>query len=534
MPNNITICADDDIAAALEDCLRVPGEVETFRAASAQTCFAPSFGRRAKAIILQVRSPVSTAQDLMYELQSAQFYPVMLLFEVVDGQHLRYSTTDVDAYPFSAELARQFCGALEGRYQCEHAYFRTTVWDGDMRQFAEKEGHAAALRELLRGCTDEEFARHKERYGFDLRGEGYYLFFWELQYIEYVEHRIYKDLYNFLGAVLERDCLAAVDGYNGGEVFFFSLLQICVIINDLPFKSEAQKSARFEEMLRSLGRAAGCRWATRYLSKRIPDIAGIRVAYDNYAKEKTRVFFMREESIMRSYHLEDRRRKTTLAAVREPLQAILKYLRYDIENPQLTERLKFLYMDVLKPAMSYAMYYFSTAVICSEIAELQPSFDEQLLSANLSPNMIQFSSIEEQYENILSLIRELQLRSASRHKTKKSLLLKAMDYIEENYNRDITVADIAGALYISSVYLSQIFKSELDVSVIHYLINFRIEKAKALLTETDELVYYVAEQVGFHDGRHFSKTFKKFTGQTPAEYRTSSRGGGQASRGEAG
>ena len=52
-----------------------------------------------------------------------------------------------------------------------------------------------------------------------------------------------------------------------------------------------------------------------------------------------------------------------------------------------------------------------------------------------------------------------------------------------------------------------------------YLISYRVERAKKLLEETDHMIYYVAEKVGFRDVRHFSKTFKKCTGYTPMEYR---------------
>ncbi len=104
-----------------------------------------------------------------------------------------------------------------------------------------------------------------------------------------------------------------------------------------------------------------------------------------------------------------------------------------------------------------------------------------------------------------------------------SLVLKAVDYITANYNSDISVTDIANALYINNVYLSQIFKKKMGVSVIKYLINYRIEQAKKLLVETDDLIYIISEAVGFHEFRHFSKTFKKITGLSPAQYRKQKR-----------
>ena len=46
----------------------------------------------------------------------------------------------------------------------------------------------AALMEIMRGCTSREIREYKRKYAFDLRGKGYYLFYWELQNAEYNKH----------------------------------------------------------------------------------------------------------------------------------------------------------------------------------------------------------------------------------------------------------------------------------------------------------------------------------------------------------
>lgn len=84
---------------------------------------------------------------------------------------------------------------------------------------------------------------------------------------------------------------------------------------------------------------------------------------------------------------------------------------------------------------------------------------------------------------------------------------------------NITVNLIASSLNISNSYLSQIFKKEIGTSIIKYIINYRVEKAKELLSSSDELIYNIAEKVGFCDEKHFSKTFKKITGLTPMQYK---------------
>lgn len=522
MADLITICADTSIAVLLEEELCSDEETLVCCTSSYEDCLQLSLKQNASILILQIRSPVFHLQDLFYELQEAGCFPAILAFEVTDSRHIRYTVSNPETFPCVKRLAQQFCRALADACICEMAHFRTTPWEGDMVRFADRAGREEALKEILRGCTQEECRQHQQDYGFDFRNSGYYLFFWELQSVEYTEHRLYKDIYNLIGRTLERECREAIKMFNGGEAFYINLLQLCVIINDRAMKSEAGRSAGMEAMLQRLVHAASCKTASRYLSKRINALSELRQGYDVYVQEKGKAFFVRDQSVMREDELEARHMAPTFADVQKLLSDICKYLRYDIENPGLIEALRRLYIGFLKPAMSFPMYYYSTAVICMELIRQEDSFSQQL-EDNLNPYMIQFSSIEFQYETILSLVDKLRRRSLSRPKTKRSLLLKAMNYIEENYYQEITASDIANTLYISNVYLSQIFKSELGVSVIQYLINFRIAKAKTMLAESDDLIYYVAEQVGFPDGRHFAKTFKRIVGETPSEYRKNFR-----------
>jgi YesN/AraC family two-component response regulator len=50
-----------------------------------------------------------------------------------------------------------------------------------------------------------------------------------------------------------------------------------------------------------------------------------------------------------------------------------------------------------------------------------------------------------------------------------------------------------------------------------------MEEAQKLLTDTDDLIYNIAEKVGYHDSRHFSKMFKNVVGSSPGKYRNKER-----------
>ena len=100
-----------------------------------------------------------------------------------------------------------------------------------------------------------------------------------------------------------------------------------------------------------------------------------------------------------------------------------------------------------------------------------------------------------------------------------SVLRKAERYIRENYNRKLSLNEIAGASGLSAPYFSTIFKEEMGENFSNYLNRLRIEKAVALLSETGKNLNEIAKLCGFEDQSWFSKIFKNITGMSPGKYR---------------
>lgn len=94
-----------------------------------------------------------------------------------------------------------------------------------------------------------------------------------------------------------------------------------------------------------------------------------------------------------------------------------------------------------------------------------------------------------------------------------------MKYIRENYNRNLTLENVAQQIYISPYYLSHMFREELGITFVEYLTMVRMEEAKKLLMDPSLSVVAVASQVGYEDASYFSKVFKKYVGVSPNRYR---------------
>lgn len=115
-----------------------------------------------------------------------------------------------------------------------------------------------------------------------------------------------------------------------------------------------------------------------------------------------------------------------------------------------------------------------------------------------------------------STVKELQ---EYRKKELKGLILKATQYIEENYSGNITLDDVARYVNMSYHYFSKFFKESTGKNFVDYLTDRRMEKARQLLKETGMNIKAVSREIGYGDPNYFSKIFKKYTGLTPTEYR---------------
>ncbi|WNQ12739.1 response regulator [Paenibacillus aurantius] len=101
----------------------------------------------------------------------------------------------------------------------------------------------------------------------------------------------------------------------------------------------------------------------------------------------------------------------------------------------------------------------------------------------------------------------------------RSVIRDVLKYIHQHYDADITIAAIAGHVYLTPTYLCLLFKKDRGVSINDYITSYRIEKAKALLRERGLKLYEIARMVGYQDANYFSKVFRKLTGVNPSEYR---------------
>lgn len=94
----------------------------------------------------------------------------------------------------------------------------------------------------------------------------------------------------------------------------------------------------------------------------------------------------------------------------------------------------------------------------------------------------------------------------------------ALEYIHENYTKDISLYDVSKHVYLSYRYFSGIFAKHIDVGFVKYISSLRIEEAIKLLKTGKYSVKEISDKVGFRNCNYFIKIFKQSTGVTPKQY----------------
>ncbi len=102
---------------------------------------------------------------------------------------------------------------------------------------------------------------------------------------------------------------------------------------------------------------------------------------------------------------------------------------------------------------------------------------------------------------------------------KEAYIKKAIEYIEMNYYRKISVSEMCRHVGMDRSYVYSVFKEYLNVSPQEYLIKYRMDKARELLKNMQLSIGDVSRSVGYEDALLFSRMFKKINGMSPKNYR---------------
>jgi AraC family transcriptional regulator len=98
-------------------------------------------------------------------------------------------------------------------------------------------------------------------------------------------------------------------------------------------------------------------------------------------------------------------------------------------------------------------------------------------------------------------------------------LRHAAEYIDRNLRNRLTLAEIAAEIDLNPQYFARVFKRAVGQAPHQYILDKRVERAKALLKTSDLSLVEIASRVGIATQSHFTTVFHRVTGMTPREFR---------------
>ncbi|WP_304942649.1 response regulator [Vallitalea guaymasensis] len=204
-----------------------------------------------------------------------------------------------------------------------------------------------------------------------------------------------------------------------------------------------------------------------------------------------------------------------------------KILKKHIKTFSIKELDKYIY-NIFEELYRYKNIHFVKDIFIDFLS--QAKFISKELNMNrdksLNENKFNYDNFEQLYsfemvkKYVVDIYHEITKFNVTNKSNKYSYIIsKVIEYIKDNYDKDIALSEVANYVQISKSYLSLLFKQETGINYSSFLTNMRIEKSKKFLLDSNYKIYEVAEKVGFDNPYYYSKVFKDITGMTCKDYR---------------
>lgn len=472
----------------------------------------PKPDSREDVLVVQLTS-ASVVQDFLSYLSGAERSPI-LLFELT-GEKEGYCVASA-GFPDGVLKELERLLGIELR----RASYPDDVWSQRFAGLILPPKTREIRKTILYGICPENFESIRSEYAQGLKNGGYYMFVWELAKCELEDYAVNKDLHYYLHAKRLEEFSAVLAAHTGGEILFSDISFAYILLNAPDSKSAALRMRALQHMTAELAAVSGERNAFCFLSDLIPDIAHVPSAYAAFGRACASRFFCREARVLSPSYISAHKRWIDSRLIADTMEQVKHLIQIDLAGQALADLVRKLYIEVIKPSMSYMLYYVITEsiLICLE----QEQSAKMVLDMFNDPHLIlqtPYLSVEESCEKVLSCIAELSGQKTGRYAVQSDLVKETIRYIDEHIACEIRIGALAQRINVSPAYLGQRFKAEMGCTIKDYAAKRRLQQAKTRLLRSSDPIAIIASDMGFSDYSCFSRMFKKYAGVSPSQYR---------------
>lgn len=247
--------------------------------------------------------------------------------------------------------------------------------------------------------------------------------------------------------------------------------------------------------------------------------------YNNARKKREAGLFWRQQGLMIVDQAVDGLQEIDCEPVQKQLQECLLERKTDKAKTIFRQFLHDAQQRVYQPEYVHAAIVKMANDLVGKYAEYVISDAEaNTFRRNFIAQVNQTTSVCDLEQCLCSLLDLLEGTLASQEQNQAEQAVKwAIEYINTNYHKDLTLEHLAEKLFISTGYFCRIFKKYAGEGYAAYLTNIRLKKAKEILLTGKYNVNEAARMVGFRDASYFSSVFKKHYRQSPSNLVTTIR-----------
>lgn len=153
----------------------------------------------------------------------------------------------------------------------------------------------------------------------------------------------------------------------------------------------------------------------------------------------------------------------------------------------------------------------------SQVQEMASAYHLEL---EAFPHFSRFASLNEMQEYLQKVLKQMEAAVQTATNKYAHILSIAKQYVQNNYNRDISMDEVAEMVSMSYSYFSRVFKEQLHQSFSEYVLSVRMREAKRLMEEDPAIkIKEVAELVGYESVYTFSRAYKQYYHVSPKQDR---------------
>jgi AraC-like DNA-binding protein len=254
-------------------------------------------------------------------------------------------------------------------------------------------------------------------------------------------------------------------------------------------------------------------------------IADVPVSYKEAELALQYRIYQDTESVMYIEDLENSRKQASFRYPRELETSIVDSLvKGELEQAQQT---LVQFTESVRSSQSYNFIYQSYHVLLSAVItslEKQGGSILDILEYNLFGQLETKQTSREIFDWFIETLFPLyhKLTEEYRSSVGQSAVLQISKYIKEHSTEDLSLVHCAELIGMSPSYLSRLFKKEMGVNFLEFVVECKVEEAKRLLLETDMNVSEIAAAIGYSE-RNLNRIFQRYTKMNPSIYRAEHR-----------